>query len=469
MTAAADTLRRWKHDPASFVRDNFKVEPDAWQLQAMAMLKPAGINRLCMKACAGPGKTAMLAWLGWWGLACHGDRGQHPKGIAVSITADNLKDNLWPELAKWQRMSPFLIAAFEWQRERIFARDHPETWFMSARSFRQNATPEEQAKALSGLHSEFVVVLIDESGGMPTSIGRAAEQALGNCRMGMVAQAGNPLSVDGLLYHSAVNARARWSVIDITGDPDDPNRSPRVSIEWAREQIAEHGRDNPWVQAYILGKFPTAAINSLLSAEDVTACLGIGMREDTFASAPKIIGCDVARFGDDRTVIWRRQGLMSYLPDIMRNARTDEIAAKIVTRATGWADATMVDGSGGYGAGVVDALHRGHHRVHEVYASGKASDPQFFNKRAEMWWKMAAWVKRGAALPNLPDLVRELSAPVYWLQDGKLRLEEKDQIKKRLGCSPDLGDGLAHTFAFEVAPRGLMGGPGIRAGQAKLD
>lgn len=464
MREAAEMIRRWRSDPIEFVRDNFNVEPDEWQKDVLRSLKPTGINKLCMKACVGPGKSCMLAWIGWWFLACMGDEGDHPRGAAVAITADNLRDNLWPELSKWQQRSAYLSAAFTWQKERIFANDHPETWFLSARSFAKTANVEEQGRTLSGLHSGFVLVLLDESGELPTSLGKAAEQALGNVRCAVVAQAGNPTSLTGLLYESAMTFRDKWTVIEITSDPENPKRTPRVSIEWAQEQIDKYGRNNPWVMACVLGLFPPSSINTLLGAEEVTAALGRHISVDKYNFAARVVGCDVARFGDDRTVIWQRQGLATWDPDILRGAVTEEIAGRVALRANQQAtrdreafvaDGIMVDGTGGWGAGTVDALRLAKWPVHEVQFAGSASDPHFFNKRAEIHWKLAEWVKAGGCLPNLPELVRELTAATYWLQGGKLRLEEKDQIKQRLGYSPDLADGLATTFAVEVAPKEL--------------
>ena len=116
------------------MREQFGVEPDAWQLELLRAFADPAKQRISLQACAGPGKTAGLAWCGWNFLACYGDRGEHPKGAAVSITSANLEDNLWPELAKWQGRSAFLKSAFTWHKERIVANDHPETWFLSARS-----------------------------------------------------------------------------------------------------------------------------------------------------------------------------------------------------------------------------------------------------------------------------------------------------------------------------------------------
>lgn len=468
--AAADTIRRWRLDPVAFVRDNFQIEPDAWQVDALQALKPTGVNRICMKACAGPGKTAVLAWKGWWFLSCFGDIGQHPKGAAIATTADNLRDNLWPELSKWRQRSKFLQAAFEYQKERIFAKDHPDTWFLSARSFNKSADAQEQGRSLSGLHSEFPFVLIDESGDIAPSIGRAAEQAMGNCRTGMIAQAGNPTSMDGLLYESAITRRDRWQVITITADPKDPKRTPRVDAQWAKDQIEQYGEGNPWVMAYILGLFPPGGVNSLLTADEVEASFGRHLMPDQYSFAPKILGVDVARFGSDRSVIFPRQGLAGSMPIILRSQRSDEVGGRAAVEAHAYdADGICVDGSGGYGAGVCDYLHRANYHPHEIQFSGTPSDPRYFNKRSEMWWEMAQWVKSGGSLPRIPELVRELSAPSYWLQNGKLRLEEKDQIKSRLGWSPDLGDGLALTFAVKMMRKGRMLGGQQATGMSQTD
>lgn len=455
MNAASERIRFWRNNPAQFPRDVFGLEPDAWQDDAMKRLKSTGVNRLCLKACAGPGKTAVIAWAAWWWLSCFGDIGLHPKGAAVATTSDNLRDNLWPELAKWRNRSPFLLAAFEWQKERIFAKDHPNTWFLSARSFSKTASADEQGRSLSGLHSEYPFVLIDESGDIAPAVGRAAEQAMGNCRCGLIIQAGNPTSQDGLLYDSAVTNRKAWEVVSITADPDDPLRTPRVDAKWAKEQIEKYGRTNPWVMAYILGLFPPGSLNSLVSADVVSAALGRWLADDKWNWAAKIIGVDVARFGDDRTVIIMRQGLRAWDPIILRGADTFTIASRVADLFKREdADMIHVDGTGGYGAGVVDALKQAKIPVREVQFSGSPNDPRYFNKRSEMWFEMAEWLKSGPVyLPLCQEIVAELSVPTYSFQNSKFRLEEKDQIKERLGRSPDIGDGLALTFAFPVSPR----------------
>jgi len=456
---ARDRIRQWRARPEVFVRDQFGVEPDGWQLDALQAFADPTKPRISLQACAGPGKTTVLAWCGGNFLTCYAERGEHPKGAAVSITSDNLKDNLWPELAKWQARSPFLSQAFTWNKERIVANDHPETWFLSARSWPKSATAEEQGKTLSGLHSKFVLALIDESGAIPVTVLRAAEQALSNCTFGKILQAGNPISLEGMLYAAATQLAHLWHIIRVTGDPDDPKRSPRIDPAWAQHQIDAYGRDNPWVLSYILGKFPPSSLNSLLGPEDVLAAMQRTIPDSAYQWAQARLGVDVARYGDDRTVIFPRQGKKAFAPKVMRHARDSAVSTDIATAVMAMrlemrATATILDATGGWAAGTSDVLRAGGSAPVNVQFHASGLDQRYKNRRAEMWFTMAEWVKAGGCLPNLPEQTAELSAPTYTFVNGKFQMESKDQVKERIGRSPHLADALALTFGIpEVAPK----------------
>lgn len=450
---AARNIKRWREHPVAFAHEVFGFEPDAWQREVLESFADPTKPRISMQACAGPGKTAIEVICGWNFLMCYGDKGEHPKGAAVSITADNLADNLWPEFAKWQSRSEMLMRAFKWTKSRIFSVDHPETWFFSARSFSKTADTEEQGRTLSGIHSEFVLFLIDESGDIPLPVLKAAEQAMGKGRFAKILQAGNPTSLEGMLYAAATKLRHLWHIIRITGDPDDPNRSPRIDIDWAKEQISTYGRSDPWVMSMILGLFPPSSANVLLGPDEVAAALGRQITRDKYDFAQKRLGVDVARFGSDRTVIFPRQGLAAMKPAIMRNARSNEIAARVALAKSRWqSEVDIVDGTGGWGSGVIDALIQAGHGPVEYQGAGQPSDMRYANKRAEVWFAMAEWIKRGGCLPNIPDLQKELTAPTYTFRNGKFLLEPKEMIKKRLGFSPDLADALSMTFALPEMP-----------------
>lgn len=451
--AAMEKIKKWRAKPILFVTEELKVTPDPWQEEGLRALEDPKNIRIGAQSCAGPGKTAWEAWIGWWWLSTMAEVGEHPKGAGVSITSDNLRDNLWTELAKWQSRSEFLKRAFTWNAERIYANDHPETWFMSARSWPKTASPEEQGKTLSGFHSLFPLFLIDESGGIPLTVARAAEQALTSAKRGLIIQAGNPITRDGMLHMAATTLRHMWHMIRITGDPDDPKRSARVDIDWARQQIAAYGRDNPWVMAYILGEFPPASINVLLGSDEVEQAMSKTHPPVNYEHSQKRLGIDVARQGDDRTVLFPRQGLQAFPPVILRNARGPEVASRAARAMDRWEwETSFVDDTGGFGGSVVDSMHQGGLPHVPINFASKPDDSRYLNKRAEMWFRLAEWVKRGGCLPKMPDLVRELTTPTYTFVNGKFQIEPKEQIKKRLGFSPDLADGLALTFAWEEMP-----------------
>lgn len=476
MTPGAANIRKWRQSAVSFVRDNFQVEPDPWQVEFLEAFSDPNCKRIAAKACKGPGKTAVMSWANWNFLSCFGEVGEHPKGAATSITADNLKDNLWPEMAKWQNRSPFLKAAFSWTKERIFAKDHPETWFLSARTWPKSADPDQQANTLAGLHGKYLIFNIDESGGVPMSVMAAADAGLSTWKEGdfiKIIQMGNPTHLSGPLYAACTTERKLWKLIEITGDPDDPKRSTRISVEWAKEQIDKYGRNDPWVLVNVFGRFPPASINSLLGPDDVSEAMRRHLREDVYSWAQKRLGVDVARFGDDRTVLFPRQGKAAFRPIVMRHARDSAVSIDISSRVqlakSKWMqELEFFDDTVGWAHGAIDHMRSCGHSPVPVQFNGKADDPRFKNKRAEMWKRMSDWVLNGGALPPISELVPEMTSPTYTYDlEGRFMIEPKDEIKKRLGFSPDLADALALTFAIPEMP-GRIIIPGIPDTAGKL-
>lgn len=450
------------------VREEFNAEPDGWQLIALRAFasRDKQAMRIAMKACKGPGKTTLLAWCILNFLACYGEPGEHPKGAATSITKDNIKDNLWPELAKWMGRSEFFSAAFTWTNTRVFAKDHPETWFFSLRTWSKSADPQQQADTLAGLHAKYLLFVIDESGGVPKAVMATAEAGLANEHVGWakILQAGNPTHLEGPLYDACTRDRSLWTVLEITGDPDDPKRSSRISKDWARDQIRTYGADNPWVLVNVFGKFPPASLNTLLGPDEVRDAMERHghLKKKEFMHMQKRLGVDVARFGDDRTVIFPRQGLMAKRPVILRQQDTVAIAARILLACKRWeSELELIDDTGHWGHGVYDNLRTTGRTPLAIQFHAPALDARYKNRRAEMWLEMAEWVRKGGCLPFIPELVEELTVPTYTFSQGQFLLEDKDQIKERLGRSPDLADALALTFAVPDQPSALRLPPGF--------
>lgn len=452
MSLTATAIAAWREKPEKFVWDVFGVEPDKWQTEALRALANPSIDkrRVAMQACAGPGKSTVLAWFGWNFMTCYGRVNEHPKGAVVSITAENLKHNLWAELAKWRHRAPLLQHLFEQTNTEIFARSHPETWKLSARSFPKKANTEELGATLSGMHSEYVVYLIDESGGVPPAIGRAAEQGLSNCKVGVIAQAGNPMSLESLLYESVTKLRAQWQVVRITGDPEDTGRSPRIDIAWAKEQIATYGRDNPWVKIYILGMFPPSSVNALIGPDECDLATKRVYREDQYTFMPPVLGADCARFGDDSTVLVKRQGLVCFPFQQMRNAKTQVIGGRIIRmKLDEGIDTVFIDNA--YAGGVIDYCELLGHTLTGVDFGGNALEPmRYYNRRAEMAVTAMEYVKSVGHIPNDPEFIAECCAHTYTFKDGCFLIEPKDMVKKKIGRSPDKFDAYILTHAMPV-------------------
>jgi phage terminase large subunit len=462
-------MRTWRASPNSFVRNVIRVTPDDWQddvLEAVAAgdsgvgnaINPAALRRICLKASKGPGKSAILSWIGWWFLFCHVD----PKVVCSSISGDNLADGLWSEFAYWLGKSPILQRLFLWHAERIVSRQRPETWWCSARQWSRSANPTEQGETLAGIHARHVLFLLDESGGIPDAVAGTAEAGLANAdpaqgTTALLVQAGNPVRNAGPLYRACTSERELWWIKEISGDPDDPKRAKRISIDWARELIRKYGRDHPIVRVGVLGKFPLSDMDTLVGLEDAVAASKRSIHEREFEHEVKVLGVDVARFGDDETCMVLRQGRAVYQPKALRTMDLMQVTGNVaLVIDKHHPDAVFVDQTG-VGGGVVDRLRELGYDVIGVDNAGSPvgqTDVKCANRRAEQWWVMAGWLKEGGVLPDDPVLVGELPAPTYKIRsDGCILIEAKADMKKRGVASPNRADALALTFAAPVAHR----------------
>lgn len=435
-----------------FVRDQFRVEPDPWQREALIAYQ-TGKQRTVMRACKNPGKTFVLSAIAWHFLTVF----PNPNIAATSISGDNLRDGLWKEMSVWQQRSPLLLREFQWTAERIFKKDHPGSWWMSARKFAKTADTQQQANTLAGLHNDYVLFLLDETGDMPRAVMAAADAALGSGIVSRLVQAGNPSRLEGPLYDACTAERDLWNVIEVTGDPDDPMRAPRVDIQWARDQIKKYGKDSPWVLVNVYGRFPPSSLNSLLGIEDVQAAMRRHYTPDAYNWAQKRLGIDVARFGDDLTVLFPRQGLASFKPVPMSHVRDSAVSVDIANRVSlahqrFGHEMEFFDDTVGWAHGAIDVRRTQGASPVPVSMDRPCFDPRYYNMRAYCWMQMAEWIKGGGALPNVQELIAELTVPTYTFKSGKFIIEPKDDIKARLGRSPNYADALSLTFAAPELP-----------------
>jgi phage terminase large subunit len=442
----SENIQRWREHPDQFVREVFHVTPDPIQDQILKIFPTS--PRIAMKASKGTGKTCTEAWLCWNFLLTR----PHPKIACTSISSDNLADGLWTEMARWQNESKLLRQTFMWTKTRIFSKDHPETWWMSARTWSQAADKQKQSATLAGLHADYIMFVIDESGGVPDAVMASAEAALASGIESHLVQGGNPTHLEGPLYRACTDEKSLWKVFEMTGDPDNPARSPRVDIQWARDQISKYGKDNPWVLVNVFGMFPPSSMNALIGPDELHAAVQRKYREPDFQAHPMILGVDVARYGDDSSIIFPRQGLQAFNPFQYRGLNGTQGAEVTINK---WnelsADACFIDNTGGFGASWIDNIQRLGKSPIGIHFSQEPVNPKYFNKRAEMVFDCVEWIKRGGSIPDIPELIRALTVTTYTFNKDKIIIEPKDDIKVKLnGMSPDHMDALILTFALPV-------------------
>ena len=221
-------------------------------------------------------------------------------------------------------------------------------------------------------------------------------------------------------------------------------------VKMARNTMAE----NQYRREFLCD-FGASMDNALITIDKVADAVAIKRTEAEVEGSAKILGVDVARFGSDRSVIQKRKGLAAYEPKIFDDIDNMTLAGMVAQTITEWEpDAVFIDA--GRGEGVIDRLRQLGYFVTEVNFGGKALKPMYNNKRSEMWDGIRLWLDDGGSLPPNVDLKTDLCVPTYKFDSSnRLQLESKDDIKKRGGRSPDLGDALALTFSYPVAAKKL--------------
>lgn len=203
--------------------------------------------------------------------------------------------------------------------------------------------------------------------------------------------------------------------------------------------------------------FAANAFDRLISLDAVNAAMDRELKEDAYRGAPRVLGVDVARFGDDSCVIFKRQGLKAFEPLVYKDVDNMTFAGLVARAIDDWhPDAVFVDA--GRGEGVIDRLRQiGYDRctVEVPFGGRPFKENRYVNKRSEMWDECRQWLERGGELPYDPALRRELCAPEYSFDaNNRIKLESKERVKEKTGSSPDLADALCLTFAYPAASGG---------------
>ena len=429
--------------------------PDEWQKDILTAigeaLKDGKITveeaiQIAVASGHGIGKSALVSWIILWAISTYEDT----KGVVTANTETQLKTKTWSELSKWHRLCInghwFTLTATA-----LFSKDpaHEKEWRID-----QIAWSERNTEAFAGLHNQGkrIILIFDEASAIPDTIWEVSEGALTDSDTEIIwCCFGNPTRNLGRFRECFKGGKFahRWQHRQID------SRSVKITNKGQIQKLIEdYGEDHDLVRVRVKGTFPSASSNALLGPDDVRESMGRAYKPGMFDYAAVIVGVDVARQGDDSSCIARRQGQVVFPLRPMRVPDTTLVGHQVgLYCVQNEADACFVDATGGYGAGVIDTMRSTNHDAIEVYFNGSASDKQYFNKRAEMYFELAKWVKAGGSLPDDPELLEELCAVTYRFQGDKFRLDEKDDVKELIGRSPDKADAVALTFAYPVAKK----------------
>lgn len=431
-------IKEWrKHGPALFAKEALGATPTEQQYEASKAIVET--RRVSIRSGHGTGKSAFMAWCVLWFMVCY-----FPcKVPCTAPTSHQLSDILWAEIAKWLRKMrdrlPQLAEEYEWSSERFYMREHPNESFAVARTSRP-----ENPEALQGFHSENILFLIDEASGVPEQVFQVAEGAL-STDGAFVVMAANPTREDGYFYESHHKMRSRWAALHWDGE-----KSPMVSQKYIEDMRLKYGVESPIYQVRVKGDFATASDGVI----PLSLCLAAQERSvEVFSHAPVIWGLDVARFGDDSTALAKRKGNHQlektkewFGKDTMQTVGLIKIE---YDRADEKPEAINVDVIG-IGAGVVD---RGREIGLPMYginvAETASADDKYSRLRDEIWFKGREWLEaKDCKLLDDDELIGELTTAKYKIQsNGKLKVEGKDEMKKRGIQSPNKADAWLLTFA----------------------
>ena len=448
MSMSEEAILYYAEHPVHFVEDLIGVTPD--EQQAKILQSVADNSMTSVRSGHGIGKSAVEAWTVIWFMATR----PFPKIACTAPTQHQLFDILWAEVSKWLRHAPALEKEFVWTKEKVYLKGYPEEWFAVART----AT---KPDALQGFHADDILYIIDEASGVKDNIFEPVLGALSTPGARLL-MCGNPTQLSGFFYESHTKNRASYKTFHVDG-----RKSGRVSQEFIDTIIRMYGEDSDVFRVRVAGEFPKAEADVFIQLSLVEKSI---MTEFSPRKTPNTIriGCDVARFGDDKTVIGakidekatiekKRQG-----QDTMKTA--DDIVLlyyDLLKQYPGYKDTvTVCVDDGGVGGGVVDRLKQMQRNNPERLAQMNIVPIKFGQRIKHKHYHdsttfMMATVKALLSphdddgnekpveliLPNDDDLVAQLSGRKYGLtENAKIKVESKDDMKKRGLPSPDEAD-----------------------------
>jgi hypothetical protein len=427
----SDGPRQWQQKINHAIGDHLKSSETRYVPLFIAVASGHGI-----------GKSAEIAMLTNWGMSTCEDC----KVVITAGTGTQLATKTVPEVQKWFRRA---CNSSWWDINATSIRYRSEkrqaNWRADAITWSEHNT-----EPFAGLHNlrKRIILIFDEASAIADKVYEVAEGAMTDEETEIIWIAfGNPTQNTGRFRECFGKFKHRWLTFQIDSRTVEGTNKAQIQ-KW----IDDYGEDSDFVRVRVRGEFPRAGSSQFIPSDIVEAARRY--RAIGFETLPKILSVDVARYGDDQTVIGTRQGRKCRILAKLRGLSTVQTAERTIEFIKSEEpDATIVDGIG-VGAGVVDQLrYRGFTQKLYEYAPGGTAENQsaYFNRRAELWGLMREWLAAGAEIPDDPELASDLCSPEYYFSPkSQIQLESKEDMKARGLASPDAADMLAMTFQVKI-------------------
>jgi hypothetical protein len=434
-------VERYGKKPALFVQEVLGVEPLPYQAEFLEAIA-SGERKISIRSGHGTGKSTAASWAMLWYFLMH-----YPNKVVVTApTSSQLFDALFAELKRWINELPEgLQSILNTKSDRVEHTSAPAEMFISARTSRAE-TPE----ALAGVHSEHVMLVVDEASGVPEQVFEAAAGSMSGHNATTI-MLSNPTRSSGTFFESQTRMAdswwtRRWSCVD----------SPLVSDEFVDEMRLRYGEESNAFRIRVLGEFPLADDDTIIPFHLVEAATHRDVEVDI--ERKPVWAVDPARFGSDRTAFCKRVGNVITEVKSWRGLDLMQTVGRVMAEyealnPSARPSEILVD-SIGVGAGVVDRLRELGAPVRGVNVAESPSMGETYNNlRTELWFKTKAWLEdRSCKVPKDDELLADLTSIRYsFTSSGKMAAESKDQMRKRGLRSPDLADAVCLTMASDAA------------------
>lgn len=442
-------LSEWKRSALQFVTECLKVTPTTQQIQLIQAVQNE--KRVTVRSGHGVGKDAGASWLALWFLVTR----PFAEVVVTAPTNRQLRDIFLAELSMWLRQS--LVAdEFRVMRDSVVHKEAPKEWWLKLISPSVRATKEEQAETLAGLHDKHLFIIIDEASGVPDPTFVPLEGALTQPD-NKVLLIGNMTKNTGYFYDTHFHSEIKklWTRLHF-----DSRESTNVDPSMPKYFETKYGLDSNIYRIRVEGNPPLQDEDTLIPLWSAQQC--IGQEFDVAEDEPLYLGVDVARYGDDSSIILPRQGLKILPWETFKKLNTIDLG--------GFINQTYqeMDASGigidviGVGAGVADWLEkRKIDNLYQVNVTMASSNIAKYHKlRDELWCRVRDNCLLGKySFPDVKvagqtetlgqQLASELATVRYKFNaHGGYVVESKKDMKARGIASPNIADALCITEYF---------------------